>query len=62
MTPRERVEAVLTGKMADQIPFTSYPNEIPDQPCRDRLLANGLCLVERVRPFTEHSPDTKKIV
>ena len=62
MTPRERVEAILGGKPADQVPFTSYPGEIPGEECNRRLLELGLCIVQRISGVRTLMPDVKETV
>lgn len=56
MTRRERVSTALKGDMPDQIPFTSYPNFVPDSEL-ERLVDLGLVLVERVPPHKSHRPN-----
>ena len=47
MTPRDTVEIVLKGGVADRIPFTIYESKLPR--CRiERMMRNrGLCVIQR---------------
>ena len=56
MTLRERVSAALKGEMPDQIPFTTYPNFVPDDVLA-RLGGLGLAIFQRVPPFKRHRPN-----
>ena len=59
MTPRERVESVLLGRGADQVPFTAYFNKLSLSRVERELRNAGLCVVEsyyRVNPFTVETP------
>ena len=47
MTPRERVEAALTGRWADRVPFTTYTNKLPRCQTELELRNAGLCMLER---------------
>ena len=47
MTPRERVEAVLSGRPVDKVPFTVYECMIPQCSTERQLRREGLCIVER---------------
>ena len=47
MTPRERVEAVLRGRMPDQVPFTIYANKLPRCQVELELRNAGACILER---------------
>jgi hypothetical protein len=50
MTPRESVEVVLKGGLADYIPFTIYENKIPQCAAERRLRNQGVCIVQRISP------------
>ena len=52
MTPRERVETVLTGGRADCVPFTIYDALLPDDEVARRLRSEGVCVIARMAPFT----------
>ncbi len=47
MTPRQRVEAVLTGRRPDVVPCTIYTNKLPRCQVELELRNAGMCLLER---------------
>ena len=58
MTPRESVEAVLTGAETDRIPFTIYENKIPQCAAERKLRNQGLCIVRRdIEVYKMHLPN-----
>lgn len=58
MTPRESVEAVLTGSTADRIPFSIYENKISPCAAERQLRNQGMCIVRRDVPvYNTHSPN-----
>jgi hypothetical protein len=60
LTPRESVEAVLRGGIADRIPFTIYENKL-HRCAVERVLRNrGMCVVRRDIPvFNTIMPNVK---
>jgi hypothetical protein len=50
MSPRESVEMILNGGVADRIPFTMYENKIPQCRTERELRNRGLCIVQRMVP------------
>lgn len=50
MSPRESVETVLKGGLADRIPFTMYERMLPRCYTERKLRNNGLCVVQRKVP------------
>lgn len=50
MTPRETVEAALSGQTQDRIPFTIYAYKLPQCAVERQLRNDGLCLVFRDAP------------
>ena len=57
MTPRERVEAALLGRWADQVPFTSYENKFFYSQTERELRNDGFCIVElRVPVAIQENP------
>lgn len=50
MTPRESVNIVLKGGIADRIPFTIYENKIPQCVAERQLRNEGLCIIRRHMP------------
>jgi hypothetical protein len=59
MTPRERVERVLSGRRADKVPFTVYECMIPQCAAERELRNRGLCIVKRQGVFATHRPNVK---
>ncbi|MCM8768351.1 MAG: hypothetical protein NC911_01510 [Candidatus Omnitrophica bacterium] len=59
MTPRERVERVLTGGHADKVPFTIYENKIPQGEAERKMRNQGLCILYRTSVFKVHLPEVK---
>ena len=61
ITPRERVEAAILGRMADHIPFTAYYNKFFMSRVERELRNVGMCIVEhRVSVFDIEAPDVKE--
>jgi hypothetical protein len=50
MTPRESIEVVLMGGVADHIPFTIYENKIPQCAAERQLRNQGVCIIQRISP------------
>ena len=59
MTPRQRVETVLRGGRADQVPLTMYSTMVPQCEAERRLRNDGLCIVYRMSVVKEHQPNVK---
>jgi len=57
MTIRQRVAAALRREPVDQIPFTTYPDVIPDSEESRQLRALGLGISKRVVPLTTVMPN-----
>ena len=51
MTPRERVETVLRGELANKVPFTAFADQLPRCEAERRLRNGGLCIVDRQTPI-----------
>ena len=60
ISPRERVEAVLRGQGADQVPFTCYESKLPQCAVERKLRNDGLCIMNRMYPgFSTATPNCK---
>lgn len=47
MTPRQRVETVLSGRAPDHVPFTVYESKLPQCAVERQLRNEGLCIMNR---------------
>ena len=56
MTPRQRIQAVLRGELADQVPFSIYWLMLPRGERERRLREAGLAIVERMALYWEERP------
>ena len=60
LTPRERVERVLTGDRVRPVPFTMYESKIPQCAAEREMRNRGMCIVERRVPvFRSIRPNVK---
>ncbi|MCC6581213.1 MAG: hypothetical protein IT440_12320 [Phycisphaeraceae bacterium] len=60
MTPRQRVELALQGRLGDRVPFTIYEGKIPQCVAERQMRNRGLCIVNRLHPvYRAHSPNVQ---
>ena len=58
MTPRETIEAILTGRKIDRIPFSIYESKLPRCAVERELRNQGLCVIRRDVPIhVVHTPN-----
>ncbi len=58
-TPRQRVETALRGEHGPVVPFTMYEQLAPQCETERHLRNRGMCLVRRLSPYRQISPNVK---